>query len=486
MKKKLLVSSAALLLLSACATQDDGDVLFSDTDREIIKTLIYTDPPDDPTNNFDQSDTAATLGQKFFWDRQFSGSISITGNRTTTPANSSTDFSVAQERKISCVTCHNPSFGWADNTSKPNDVSLGANFTSRNSPTILNTAHNTYSLWDGSADSVWAVARPAIEGNPQNFGRMGVAWVICKNTVYHDEYINVFGGGVSTPETTALCPLQTSVVLDTLCNNGATNCQPTSTNSYGKHYDTSGNLITGTTTFDSLSAANEVHVNTMFANFGKAIAAYERKLVSKNSSFDQWANGNEDAMSVSQKRGLKIFIGKGNCIRCHSGSNFSDGKFHNLGVPQVGGLSGSNDQGRFSGIEKLKSVADNGAFNTTTTFDSSGAATDKVSSLTAATSDTGAFKTPTLRSVNKTPPYFHNGTFSSLWDVANFYNFAGNAGNFPGTKDTILTTRHMTNEEMEDLVNFLKALEGEALSTSLTTGPCSGTANICGTTTGWP
>jgi cytochrome c peroxidase len=101
-----------------------------------------------------------------------------------------------------------------------------------------------------------------------------------------------------------------------------------------------------------------------------------------------------------------------------------------------------------------------------------------VSGLSRTDADIGKFKTPTLRSVNKTPPYFHNGTFNSLWDVVNFYNFAGNAGNFPGTKDPILTTRRMTNEEMEDLVNFLKALEGEPLPTSLTT-------NTAPTTQSW-
>ena len=73
MKKTLLATSTALLLLSACATQDDGDVLFSDTEKAIIKTLVYSDPPDDPTNAYDQNSAAATLGQKFFWDPQFSG-----------------------------------------------------------------------------------------------------------------------------------------------------------------------------------------------------------------------------------------------------------------------------------------------------------------------------------------------------------------------------------------------------------------------------
>lgn len=442
MKKTLLATSTALLLLSACATQDDGDVLFSDTEKAIIKTLVYSDPPDDPTNAYDQNSAAATLGQMFFWDTQFSGQILVQGNRTTSPIN----FSAGQEKRIACVTCHVPSAGWADNVTKPNDVSLGANFTSRNTPTVLNTAKNTYSLWDGASDTLWGVARPPIEGAPHNFHRYGVAYAICNSNAtigdntggeadYRGRYTAIFGA----PD----------------CTNTGT--APSSGNSYKA-------------TFDTMSSTQQGTINLIFANFGKAIAAYERLLVSKNSAFDQWANGNENAMTVAQKRGLKIFIGKGNCVRCHSGSNFSDGSFHNLGVPQVGGFSGSNDQGRSDGVSALFDSTKSAPFNTASVYNDD-PSVNRVSSLsvsTSAASDVGKFKTPTLRSVNKTAPYFHNGTFSNLWDVVNFYNFAGDAGNFPGTKDTILTTRHMTNEEMEDLVNFLKALEGEALSDSLT------------------
>jgi cytochrome c peroxidase len=449
MKFTRLAGCIPLLFTSFCATQDDADVLFSDTEKESIKTLIYQDPAADPTNAYVQNSSAATLGQKFFWDAQFSGGIVITGNRV------ASTYSVGTAKLINCAACHDPDFGWADKASKPNDVSLGANFTSRNAPTVLNSAHNTYSLWDGSTDSVWAVARPATEGAPHNFSRVGVAFIVCQNATYKAAYEAIFG----TTNTTAICG-----TIDTNYCGGAS-CVPATGNNWGR------SLYTG-------SVVTDGHVDRIFANFGKAIAAYERLIVSKNSAFDQWANGNENAMTARQKRGLKIFITKGNCIRCHSGPNFSDGSFHNLGVPQVGGFSGTNDQGRYDGITTLTTGSNSiynsaGAYNDNTT-------TNRVSGLSAASTDIGKFKTPTLRSVNKTPPYFHNGTFNSLWDVVNFYNFAGNAGNFPGTKDTILTTRHMTTEEMEDLVTFLGALEGEALSTSLTTSPGG-----FGTTTGW-
>jgi cytochrome c peroxidase len=439
----------ASLLLSACATQDDGDVLFSDTEKAIIKTLVYQDAPADTSNAYEFNAAAATLGQKFFWDTRFSGGIEITGNRTAAPgvtAGSAKDFAAGQTRKVACVTCHDPNFGWADSASKPNKVSLGVNLTDRNAPTVLNTAHNTYSLWDGSVDSVWSVMRPAIEGNSHGFGRAGVAYVICNSATYLAEYNAIFG----TTDTGAVCAALPSGTPPSLLNGWG---RPT------------GSLYT------SLTAGQRLSVDRIFANFGKAIAAYERKLVSKNSPFDQWANGNEAAMSAPQKRGLKLFIGKGNCVRCHSGPNFSDNDFHNLGVPQDGLIGSTFDYGRNIGITKLltTTTAGNGYYNTASIYNDGSA--NRVAGLSAASSHIGQFKTPTLRSVSMTAPYFHTGGFNSLWDVVNFYNFAGNGGNFPGTKDTRLTTRRMTNEEMEDLVEFLKALDGEALEPSLTTKP---------------
>ena len=436
----------ATLLLNACVAQDDKEVLFSDTELAIIKTLIYKAPDGEASNQYVNNSAAATLGQKFFWDPQFSGDIVVQGNRGASFAPQTTNGSA---RQISCATCHAPSFGWADNTSIPNNVSLGANLTNRNSPTVLNTSFNTYSTWTGGTDSVWAVMRPAIEGpTTQNFSRVGVASIICNNATYTANYTTAFGA----PDCTGV-PAMTTIAGQT--------------DNWGRN------------DFASLAAAVQDRVNLLFANFGKAIGAYEHLLVSKNSAFDQWAEGNENAMSASQKRGLKIFIGKGNCVRCHSGPNFSDGSFHNLGVPQIGGALGVMDDGRYTGISDLL-TGSNSTFNTNSGFNAT-PSVNRVSGLARTDADIGKFKTPTLRSVNKTPPYFHNGTFNSLWDVVNFYNFAGNAGNFPGTKDPILTTRRMTNEEMEDLVNFLKALEGEALPTSLTTSPGG-----FGTTTNWP
>jgi len=115
----------------------------------------------------------------------------------------------------------------------------------------------------------------------------------------------------------------------------------------------------------------------------KAIAAFARTLISTNSAFDQYSLGKKQAMNQAAIRGMALFKGKARCILCHNGPNFTDNRFHNLGVPQVGPLK--VDLGRYD--------------------------------VTGQERDKGAFKTPTLRSILETAPYMHDGVFLSLEEV---------------------------------------------------------------------
>lgn len=148
----------------------------------------------------------------------------------------------------------------------------------------------------------------------------------------------------------------------------------------------------------------------------KAIASYERKiLVTGDSAFDRWARGDDAALSDEEKIGLGMFLGKSGCVACHNGALFSDGKFHNIGIPG----SGTVDAGR-AGITKQPG-------------------------------DVGAFKTPTLRNVALTAPYFHDGSRATLADAIRFYeNF--DAG-FPNL-DKDMTRSNFSTE----LLAFLNAL----------------------------
>ncbi|PCJ62885.1 MAG: hypothetical protein COA79_01800 [Planctomycetota bacterium] len=151
-------------------------------------------------------------------------------------------------------------------------------------------------------------------------------------------------------------------------------------------------------------------------NIGKAIAAFERTIIVDNTPFDKYMKGDKDAMSPSAVNGMKLFKGKANCTKCHSGPNFTDNSFHNIGVK-------GDDIGR----QKL--VKD---------------ATMK-----------GAFKVPGLRNVLLTAPYMHDGSLSTLEEVIKFYNRGGdNKANLSKEMKPL----KLTDKEIMDLVSFLGSL----------------------------
>ena len=162
----------------------------------------------------------------------------------------------------------------------------------------------------------------------------------------------------------------------------------------------------------------------------EAIAAFERTIISTNSAFDKFMAGDSKAMNESAQRGMKILQGKGRCVLCHNGPNFTDNKFHNLGVPQTGPLK--EDLGRYN--------------------------------VTKRDGDRGAFKTPTLRSAIETAPYMHDGAFKTLEEVVDFYNKGG--GKNPHL-DPLILPLNLTDPEKKDLVEFLKALTGEKLNIAM-------------------
>jgi len=151
-------------------------------------------------------------------------------------------------------------------------------------------------------------------------------------------------------------------------------------------------------------------------NVGKAIAAFERSLISDNSPFDQYLAGNKAAMSPSAIRGLGLFKGKANCAECHDGSNFTDNSFHNIGVK-------GDDLGR-------------GAI-----------ANDKTLNKT--------FKTPGLRNITLSAPYMHDGSEPSIEAVVRFYNRGGNE---KGGVDQLIKPLDLSEQEVNDVVAFLGAL----------------------------
>ncbi len=155
----------------------------------------------------------------------------------------------------------------------------------------------------------------------------------------------------------------------------------------------------------------------------KALASFERSIVSTDSPFDRWLKGVDGAMSESAIRGFQIFKGKANCTACHDGFNFTDNGFHNIGLPD------NKDMGRYE-IKPIKVLK-------------------------------GAFKTPTLRDVALTSPYMHNGQYATLEEVVEHYNRGGDKN--MGNLDPNMKPLHLTEQEKADLVEFMKALTGDPM-----------------------
>jgi cytochrome c peroxidase len=157
---------------------------------------------------------------------------------------------------------------------------------------------------------------------------------------------------------------------------------------------------------------------------GRAVASFQRTVLSGNSAVDKYdIGGDQNALNDSAKRGLELFRGKARCTRCHSGFNFTDEKFHNLGI---GWDDNKLDLGRYMETKNPE--------------------------------DIGAFKTPTLREISRTAPYMHDGRFKTLEEVVKFYNQGGVKN--PHQDNTIIPLE-MTDEEQQDLVAMLKSLNGE-------------------------
>ena len=165
-------------------------------------------------------------------------------------------------------------------------------------------------------------------------------------------------------------------------------------------------------------------------NIGKSIATFERSIVSKNAPYDRYWVGEKSAMSNSAISGMDLFFGKARCSICHNGPVFTDSKFHNIGVKQHGPLK-----------------ADAGLFN-----------------ISKDPSDKGAFKTPALRDITRSAPYMHDGSEATLEDVVELYN---RGGDVEENRSPFIVPLGLSVAEKKDLVEFMKALEGEPIKVTL-------------------
>jgi cytochrome c peroxidase len=174
---------------------------------------------------------------------------------------------------------------------------------------------------------------------------------------------------------------------------------------------------------DMTLAEVSARVGVPVAELSRSLAAFVRSLLSGNSAFDRFVNGDRAALTAEQQAGLELFRGKANCTACHVGPTFTDEQLHNTGVAWRDGR-----------------LLDEGGFG-----------------VTGRLNDRGAFKTPTLRDVARTAPYMHDGGLFTLSDVIDYYDRGGNEN--PGL-DGELRPLRLTPADKTSLLAFLSALNG--------------------------
>ena len=282
---------------------------------------------------------------------------------------------------VSCATCHRPELDFSDGL----PIAVGVGIGQRNTPGLIGLAHSPWFYWDGRRDSQWAQALAPLETHfEQGAGRDAVVRLLATDAAYRAMYADIFGDLPDPAQIPQQPPQQAPQTASPL-------------------------------------------IDTAFANAGKSLAAYQRKLLPGRTRFDDYAdavsrNGRraqQELLSRDEIAGLGLFIGKAQCVNCHNGPLFTNHDFHNTGILSAPGQLPS--MGRFEGVREARVDPFNcrGAF--------SDAEPGQCAELRFARDDNelaGAHKTPGLRGVARTAPYMHTGQFSSLAEVLRHYNEA--------------------------------------------------------------
>ena len=367
-----------------------------------------------PTNAVADDPRAAALGQRLFFHTRFA------------PARAPLDAPGAPVG-VACASCHNPARTGAELAGDP--AVAAAPTLSRNPPTVLNAAYGTWFYWDGHADSLWGQAATAAEYDDEmGSTRLQLAHALFDH--YRAPYETLFG---AMPDLSDAARFPAA----------------------GKPGDAS---------YDAMAASDRLAVDRLLANFGKAIEAYERRLVDASSPFDRYLGGEPSALSPGAVRGAKLFVGRASCDECHNGSGFNGGGyFGSIGVPDAPPYP----PGRAAGLAAVL----HSEFNTQGPFSDAPAASPLIG-LTVRARDIGAFKTPTLRNLRQSAPYMHNGRFATLWDVLVFYrDAAGTDGFAGGRRAPAIQPLRLSDDDLADMVAFLQSLNGDPLPRALITAP---------------
>ncbi len=395
----LILALIGLLLLAACQSNANQ---WSADEKDILRGLwigSLKPLPPDPSNRYADDERAAKLGQRLFFDTRFSSN-----------------------GKVACGTCHLPDKLFQDDL----PLSVGVGMTNRRAMTIIGTAYSPWLFWDGRKDSQWAQATGPLE-NPVEHGGNRTQYARLIDQHYRAEYEAIFG---PLPDLSGL-PANAGPIDDPIVK----------------------------AAWESMSQTERDNVSRLYANIGKAIAAYERKIMPGPAKFDQYVAAilKDDlatARSIytpDEAAGLRLFIGRGNCTDCHNGPLFTNNDFHNTGIPAVASLP--EDTGRAKGIQQV--VADE--FNCVGPYSDAGKTDCGELRFIKLDDDhdlARQFKPPSLRNIAERAPFMHAGQFKTLDEVLNHYSRAPEAP----AGHSELKPLNLSDTEKQQLTAFLNTL----------------------------
>jgi len=409
---------ALACVLAGAASAAEAGVELSERELAIVSTLSpLAPPPVDTTNRVAEDPRAVMLGKRLFFDTRLSG-----------------------DGKIACATCHDETHGWADGKA----VAVGAGIGKRNTPSLWNAAYSRWLFWDGRADSLWSQAvKPIEDGSEMNGDRLQVLHLVADDAALRRDYEALFG---ALPAVDARFPLRGGP----LANDGERQA-----NWWG------------------MADADHDAASIVFANIGKAIAAYVTTIRTGPAPFDRFVADvgagriPSDAISAAAQRGLKIFIGKGSCVLCHSGPAFTNFEFHDTRVPPAS-TTAAVDPGRLGGVPQL--FADEFGAAGPHSDDPYGARAQQAYFVSDASGLLGHFKTPGLRNVALSAPYMHAGQLPSLTAVVEHYSSLADASPpaDPTHVEALIAPLGLAPTEIADVVAFLESLTSEAPENDLT------------------
>ncbi|MEP1895007.1 MAG: cytochrome c peroxidase [Alloalcanivorax venustensis] len=415
-KGAALIAALALAVVAPwLAAAGAGDTAFTEAERAEVEALavpLGDTPPEAASTEL------ADFGQHLFFDRRLSG-----------------------DGRFSCASCHQPDRAFTDGLALPEAAGRGH----RNTPTLINVADNPWFQWDGAADSLWSQTLLVVE-NPRELDndRLNLAHTLYRHADLRAAYQRRFG---------PLPPL-----------------------SEGERFPAHGSPHAPTDSpggraWRRMAPADQEAVNRVMANLGVALAAWQRRLVRYDSPFDRFAAALADdpdpppdeAFPAAARRGLKLFVGEAQCTLCHSGPDFSNQAFHNLGLP----VAEHRDTGREQGLRRLAASP----FNAAGPYAGDQDDADRLRFLPPPESLRGAFKTPSLRNVARTAPYFHDGRFATLEEAVRFYLEPPEGETLGEREGTLDLIPDLTDRQVADLVAFLKTLDSAPLPEAVTTPP---------------